>query len=147
VLERSANGTDWESLTTVDGAGNSQQTLHYSFTDETPLQGIAYYRIGQKDLDGTYTYLDTRSVQLETAVSLTEELTVAPNPAKELITVFGTPEELGTLAVYDLYGRNLLPAIGVIAQSTSSLTLNISGVNAATLVIRAGSRSVRVVKE
>lgn len=148
VLERSVNGTDWESLTNIDGAGNSHHALHYSFTDELPLEGISYYRIGQMDLDGTYTYLGVRSVHFETTIPLTEQLTVVPNPAKELITVYGTPEELSTLAVYDLYGRNLLSATDLFGQiDAGSLMVDISRVSPGTLVIRAGNRSARIVKE
>lgn len=58
TLERSKDGADFEKLKNVPGAGNSDRILNYSETDESPLNGISYYRLKQTDFDGKTSYSD-----------------------------------------------------------------------------------------
>ncbi len=55
-IQRSDNGTVWTTSGTVAAAGNSNTIKSYSFTDRTPINNIAYYRIRQVDFDG-FAYL------------------------------------------------------------------------------------------
>jgi hypothetical protein len=52
AIQRSADSQTWETLTTINGAGNSSGQLTYGWMDENPLGGAAYYRIKQTDFDG-----------------------------------------------------------------------------------------------
>ena len=52
TVERSTGITNFESLATINGAGNSSSTRNYSWTDSNPLNGISYYRLVQTDYDG-----------------------------------------------------------------------------------------------
>ncbi len=52
TIERSTDGKEFENVGEVDGAGNSNEVLSYSFTDEDPAQGLSYYRLRQTDYDG-----------------------------------------------------------------------------------------------
>ncbi len=51
-IEKSEDGLEWTSIGTVQGAGNSVQTIEYSFVDANPTT-LAYYRLVQTDYDGT----------------------------------------------------------------------------------------------
>lgn len=53
VVERSEEGVFWETILTMDGAGNSSTERKYSAYDESPGEGLMYYRISQTDFDGT----------------------------------------------------------------------------------------------
>ncbi|MCB0791503.1 MAG: T9SS type A sorting domain-containing protein [Flavobacteriales bacterium] len=57
TIEKSSDGVEWYAIGSVDGAGNSQVTLEYSFVDMQP-SGLAYYRLRQTDFDGTTTTSD-----------------------------------------------------------------------------------------
>ena len=57
-VERSADGQSFERIGTLDGAGNSEEELHYELTDERPIAGTNYYRLKQVDDDGSATYSD-----------------------------------------------------------------------------------------
>ncbi|NME66972.1 T9SS type A sorting domain-containing protein [Flammeovirga aprica] len=48
---RSVNQTNWESIGTMDGAGNTNYAIDYTFIDEQPLPE-AYYKLVQYDFDG-----------------------------------------------------------------------------------------------
>jgi len=62
-IERSSNGSRFEVIGEMRGAGNSSRELKYSFIDENPLNGISYYRIKQTDFDGQYSYSDVRRIK------------------------------------------------------------------------------------
>lgn len=57
-VQRSADGIDFTNLNFVPAAGNGTSSLSnsYTYTDVKPLQGNNYYRLLQKDLDGTTAY-------------------------------------------------------------------------------------------
>jgi len=58
TLERSINGADWEKVTTVKGAGTTQEIQNYSFDDRGYTRGIVnYYRLSQTDTDGSQEYV------------------------------------------------------------------------------------------
>jgi hypothetical protein len=51
-LERSRDGEKWEYVATIKSAGNSNQTLNYSYIDYTERVPVYYYRLNQVDIDG-----------------------------------------------------------------------------------------------
>lgn len=63
TVERSENGSSWTAINTINGAGNSSQLINYQSYDANPVSGTAYYRIKQTDIDGKFTYSETRTVK------------------------------------------------------------------------------------
>lgn len=61
-IQRSADGKEYEVIGTVPGAGNSLELSNYSYTDNSPLQGVAYYRLKQIDFDGKTEYSEVEVV-------------------------------------------------------------------------------------
>lgn len=56
TLERSIDGKNFEVLATIDGAGNSNKKLSYSYEDTNPGAGMNYYRLKQTDFNGDFEY-------------------------------------------------------------------------------------------
>lgn len=52
IIEHSIDGFNWYSLQTIQAAGNSNNTLEYSFMHYFPDNKINYYRLRQIDFDG-----------------------------------------------------------------------------------------------
>jgi hypothetical protein len=52
TIEKSKDLLEWEVLGVQDGAGNSQQVLHYNMIDREPFGSVTYYRLRQADYDG-----------------------------------------------------------------------------------------------
>ena len=64
-VQKSADGnSNWNVVTTVNGAGNSQVVKNYNAFDANPLSGYNYYRIKQVDKDGKFDYSKTVNVKL-----------------------------------------------------------------------------------
>jgi len=59
TLERSNDGVNWDLVSNVGAAGNSQQVLNYSHTDKLYKRGeVNYYRLSQTDFDGQKEYFN-----------------------------------------------------------------------------------------
>lgn len=66
IVERSADGVDFEALGFKDRVGSSLcVNLFYSFVDEAPAQGQSYYRIMSVGTDQTYSYSDAVRVRTD----------------------------------------------------------------------------------
>ena len=62
-VQRSTNGIDFESISTVNAAGNSDFQIDYFFTDEfLESAPVYYYRLMMFDLDHVATYSEIISV-------------------------------------------------------------------------------------
>ncbi|MEM0997720.1 MAG: choice-of-anchor B family protein [Bacteroidota bacterium] len=78
VIERSADGVEYASVTEVTGAGNSQDQIDYETFDDHPLEGRSYYRLKQVDKDGSFDYSEVRTLNRGVNLSLRD---VFPSPA------------------------------------------------------------------
>jgi hypothetical protein len=64
TIERSANGIDFNVLSTVTGNGNSASILKYTYEDISPLVGKSFYRLKQTDIDGKFIYSDIKPIEI-----------------------------------------------------------------------------------
>jgi hypothetical protein len=105
IIERSEDAQEYTFFAQVPGAGNSTVPLNYSLSDTDPLRGITYYRISQRDVNGTVTQLSIVSVELTSALSGT---VIAPNPSQGK-TMLQLPlhsgERMYDVVVYDELGK------------------------------------------
>ena len=51
-IQRSIDVENWETISTIPGAGNNNTQMDYKIIDPNPLIGISYYRLKQTDYDG-----------------------------------------------------------------------------------------------
>jgi len=79
TIERSDSLLKWAQIGQVPGAGTTTSANGYSWFDEFPLHGAAYYRIRQTDYDGTSTYSPVIHLQADLNQ---EEFSVVPNPIR-----------------------------------------------------------------
>lgn len=76
-IQKSKTGHTFETIGTVQGAGNSAETLSYTFEDYEKNRSTVYYRIKQIDFDSEYSYSDV----IHTAAPKSD-VVVSPNPVK-----------------------------------------------------------------
>jgi hypothetical protein len=77
AVERSADGRNWNSLTTIPAAGNSSIYKKYTYLDVTPITGLNYYRLRQTDINGVSKYSEIKSIKI---VLPTSQIILLENP-------------------------------------------------------------------
>ncbi|HEY6162905.1 MAG TPA: G8 domain-containing protein [Bacteroidia bacterium] len=65
VIERTVEGTHFDSLQLIPGSGTTTTVHYYSSIDNEPLKGISYYRLKQVDNNGQFTYSQIVAVELD----------------------------------------------------------------------------------
>jgi len=104
VVQRSKDGSSFDSIGVVAAAGNSSALLNYNFTDPSPFPGYNDYRLMLINLDGT----DQLSEIKQVWIGQPTQIVVYPNPAKDYLTI-GNPGGLeGMVTLYDARGRVIL---------------------------------------
>jgi len=76
-VQRSVNGTSWESIATVNPKNTAGLKLDYAQLDKQPYAGTSYYRLQMADTKGKITYSTIRKVDL---VSAMNTRLIHPNP-------------------------------------------------------------------
>lgn len=106
-LEWSLDGKDWTEIT-FQNANNQLRTNEYEYLHLSPSIGTNYYRIQQKDIDGTSSYSTTISVFIQKH-DITLELQLYPNPTSgevELIVpITFNEQEPVQLLIYNQIGQ------------------------------------------
>ncbi|MFT3980845.1 MAG: autotransporter-associated beta strand repeat-containing protein [Ferruginibacter sp.] len=101
-VERSEDALQFTALSSVN-AMNTNGTHSYEYTDIFPSEkAIAYYRLKMIDTDGSYTYSPVEKVRR----NIKDNISVFPNPAKDIITVsYAALAEPATLSILAMDGK------------------------------------------
>jgi len=122
IVERSADGRNFDPLGRVKAAGNSDQPLHYSLDDLHPLNGKTFYRLQLVDLDGSAVYSEIVAIDNEGGSGLV----VYPNPTRNSLFIDLRSLHALRVSIVDNTGREVLsPMVGnssTIAVDVSMLT-------------------------
>jgi hypothetical protein len=132
IIERAADGSSFEAIGRITGAGNTSSVQRYRFIDEHPVPGLNFYRLQQVDFDGQYSYSLVVSVQFGKATGIR----VAPMPADDLMTVTFA-EALKNEAVwqvYDMAGRLLQS--GTVEAETATFNIHVASLATGTYLLR-----------
>jgi hypothetical protein len=129
TIQRSTNGSDFQSLQEVNAAGRST----YSWADD--IQNLTgrrlYYRLAMTDIDGSIKYSGVYSVH----VPLHNLFTTWPNPVHDrLFITLAAPVRYGTLTITDAAGRTLQSQS--LQQASGNLQLSTRGLPAGTYILR-----------
>lgn len=89
AIERSTDGRIFQEIGQVRGSGTTYERQNYTWMDENPLHGGAYYRLRQVDYDGAFSFSKVRYVKW---FRPQDALQVYPNPAQDELTVLINPE-------------------------------------------------------
>jgi hypothetical protein len=80
VVQHSTNGTNWQNIAIIPSVGNNSTDVNnYSYTHTGPQEGVNYYRILQKDIDGKISYSNVRLIKF---IKQQPSFVVLANPAK-----------------------------------------------------------------
>lgn len=147
-VQRSSDGTEFESIARIAGAGTTQQEHTYQAIDGSPYPGRSYYRLVQTDFDGTRTFSWIVAVDLD----LPDFFTFYPNPVRkgEALTVryFSEQSESVAMVVIDPSGRASAQTEVLLQTGWNTLPLGYrllsSGIYVIHLRTHQGERLIRV---
>jgi hypothetical protein len=104
TVERSIDGSSWESIAYVQSAGNSNTLINYSYTDTEVTEAVWYYRLKQTDFDGAFEYFNTIVVEVRT---MNEFKVVKAEKAGNQVNIFANFEAGSQVMIFNAMG-NLL---------------------------------------
>ena len=110
IIERSPDAIAWEEIAQIEGAGNTNAQMDYTFSDINSISGISYYRLKQVDYDGDSEIFYPISVSCEQGKVVPVE--VYPNPTNSEFTF---EIELDDFQGTDVY-YNIMDARGSIVK-------------------------------
>lgn len=110
TVERSSDATNWQVLTTTNGAGNSNSISAYRVVDNEPLDGRSYYRLSQTDYDGRSETFNMVSPNCEETLS---SISYYPNPfnSKLSIQMLDLYAEQASITIFDITGRVMITKV------------------------------------
>lgn len=136
TIERSLDGRTFNEIAEINGAGNSNVELNYSFVDENPNHGLNYYRIKQTDFDGKFSYSNIQVVKHD----LFSKIEVYPNPANSEIYV-STPTS-STLEIVNSLG-SVLERVQIMEGTN---TIKLDGISDGILFLSVGNQNFKILK-
>lgn len=104
VVQHSNSGADWYDVGTVSAAGNSTTVLSYRFVHDSPVSGMNFYRLKQRDLDGKFSYSAVKKVSF---AGNSQRLVILGNPVSNGLLRISISERM-KVSIKSLDGRALL---------------------------------------
>ena len=104
-IEKSLNCEQWEEVSRIPGAGNSNTQMNYKIYDEKPYDGISYYRLSQTDYDGKSETFNPISIIYDKPI----KLSINPNPVKEELHLYleETLRGVTNLTIFNTKGQKV----------------------------------------
>lgn len=131
ILERSADGTQWDEITEMDAAGNSYSKIDYQYEDFESYRFVGYYRLIQIDIDGKESIYGPIS-----SLCAVDEMTISlfPNPTENDFDIkieadqegsYTVSFEMGDGKILDQFEINLTKGINLIPMQYEGLNSGI----------------------
>jgi hypothetical protein len=144
-IERSKDGVNWVFAEKKPGAGNSSGVIYYTLIDNSPYNGLSYYRLKQVDYDGEYDYSQIVAVEVKNS----NTFSVYPNPANDELYIQFSDYDFSQseLLIFSVDGR-LVEAILLTDYRTQYNTSKLpSGSYYLSLVSDSGATTQKLVKQ
>ncbi|MBL0047172.1 MAG: T9SS type A sorting domain-containing protein [Bacteroidetes bacterium] len=106
TIDKTKDDVNYELVANVKGAGNSTVVKHYSLIDNSPYDGVSYYRLKQTDFNGNFTFYTLREV--DRSLNTDFSISLFPNPGNVGDVNLALKSERGKevlVVVYDVTGR------------------------------------------
>ena len=137
TIERSADAINFEPILAKDGAGNSSQTLFYATVDNSPLNGVSYYRLKQTDFNGDFAYSTIVSINIKN------------NNAFQLINTFNSENNFLNVVVncgenclinfelYDMTGKKVHSSLQNMVGNNQTVSISTAGLSQGIYLLKA----------
>ena len=108
LVEKTRDFTQFETIGTLDGAGNSLVPVNYQLYDMLPYSGLSYYRLKQVDFNGDFVYYPYVAVDFKNLEEFSFDLYPNPNTGDEINVLINSSKDSEILVVlYDVTGKEV----------------------------------------
>lgn len=128
-IEHSADGYLFAKIGEVP-ARNRSDEQQYRFIDRARRTGLHYYRLASRDLDGSVSLTEIRSVLFDEGTAFS----VYPNPTAQQVTVSGMAEG-ATLRIVSMTGKTVFTGSAV---DSDKMTVDVRNLPAGVYVVHVG---------
>ncbi len=126
LVERSFDGSNWNTIADVPAAGNSNEINNYSFEDNNVSGSIIYYRVKQVDNTGAATYTSVKSVNKQAiAASI---IKIGSSSAQQVFIQFPA-QVTGTVNVRIVSLSGQVISTQTLAQPAGQVVVNTSSIS------------------
>lgn len=128
ISSSAENKNVWDSISFIEGHGNSNSQKHYMFIDKAPRAGKYIYRLKQIDNDGQFAYSD--EVEIEISVNDYFLSQNYPNPFNPSTSIqYSLPEKSSVkISIFSLTGE-VIESTGYITKDPGSYDYKWSAAN------------------
>ncbi|HMI79033.1 MAG TPA: T9SS type A sorting domain-containing protein, partial [Ferruginibacter sp.] len=121
----STDGINFSAIGTIAARGDATTGSNYTFNDNSPGQGINFYRLKMLDIDGRFTYSWIAIVQFSDKDQ--QQVKIFPNPASDNLYIdFGTTAaETYSCVMADAAGK-IVWAAGINTATRNTFSINVS---------------------
>ncbi|PCJ64380.1 MAG: hypothetical protein COA58_13585 [Bacteroidetes bacterium] len=142
LVQRSKDGIHWNTIASVEGAGNSSTLLDYTYMDYNLSACSSFYRLKQIDYDGQS---DFSSIQrVEGCTSGKMNVIIYPNPANNQITVESNDMETGPIKIMTVLGEDLTNRTNRMDHSN---VIDISNLKTGLYLVQVDGQTFRIFKK
>lgn len=135
IIQHSTDGNSFMDIGTLKAIGIGANG--YEFIDNSPANGINYYRLQSVDKDGAVTYSKVVSVDFGNKEN---KFTIAPNPAKNTVNLsFKSLVEATSISVYDITGRLVLNKL--IGATLSNYKLDVATLSEGIYILKVNGKN------
>ena len=130
-IMRSADGSSFQSIGTLNARGASQDLVTYSYVDPNPLQGTSHYKVVQVDIDGSRSESEVIQLEYQTPEGL-RWTSIGPVPAADYLDLSYASGEAAdmNLGVYDVKGSKVLSRNVSTKVGNNTMHLDLDGLEA-----------------
>lgn len=144
-IERSDDGENWYSISTIMGAGTSSVEINYSDIDQMPFPYLSYYKLKQTDYNGKYTYSDIETVNR----SENEDgyIQAIYNKNDQTITIQASNLEISDINIFNTAGNCLTNNVTISQLSPIVFLISITNLSEGIYIIQTNDNSTMFYKK
>lgn len=138
ILEKLTSKTDFVEIARIEGAGNSNKVIKYTFADENIASYDNYYRLKQVDYDGKITVYNMISLKCGDVYQNEPLMSVYPNPfiSEFKLNIDNISENKIEILIYDEIGILVFHESYEISEKSFETTIKLSGLESAVYTIK-----------
>ncbi len=125
MVERSSNGTAWQTIQEKAAAGHSGASLIYRMEDASAINApVWYYRVKSVDLDGSYSYSKTIAV---TSCAAAAGMKLFPVPANTTVQLSFTSNsnQKGSIRIFNTQGQQVATQPVTLQKGTNLFSVDV----------------------